>query len=209
MGLLILGEQMDKYKVNIPEGCSGDWRVEHFEVTEDDEKFERLRAIISGRGRFVPAGKYIRLIHKGRLMDVLVMSDTPDEIRDHLEAIHKARGHVLVNGLGLGIVIQAMLNKPEVEKVTVIEISPDVIALVGPHYQTHFGDRLEIIEADAFTWQPPKGVRYDVVWHDIWNDICADNLPEMHKLHRKYGRRAGWQGSWCRWRCEEQRDRGW
>lgn len=101
-----------------------------------------------------------------------------------------------------------MLDKPAVDKVTVIEISPDVITLVGSYLKEHFGARLEIIEADAFTWQPPRGVRYGAVWHDIWDNICSDNLPEMHKLHRKYGRRTDWQGSWCRWRCEDQRTRG-
>lgn len=189
------------YKVDVPEGQSGVWVVERFEVSAQDEKFGQLRAIVTGRGRFVPKGRYTRLMRNG----VLVATDTPDEIRDHRFAIYRAIGQVLINGLGLGITVQAMLNRPEVEKVTVIEISPDVIALVGPHYQERFGDRLEIIEADAFTWKPPKGVRYSVVWHDIWDHICSGNLPEMHKLHRKYGRRADWQGSWCRYECEQQR----
>jgi hypothetical protein len=34
-----------------------------------------------------------------------------------------------------------------------------------------------------------KGKRYDMVWHDIWDDICSDNLEGMAKLHRKYGDR--------------------
>lgn len=32
----------------------------------------------------------------------------------------------------------------------------------------------------------------------IWPEIVTTNLPEMTRLHRKYGRRVGWQGSWCR-----------
>lgn len=189
------------HKVDVPEGQSGDWRVERFEVSAEDETFGRLRAIATSRGRFVPRGRYTRLMRNG----TLVASDTPDEIRDHCFAVYRARGQVLINGLGLGITVQAMLAKAEVDKVTVIEIAPDVIALVGPHYQERFGDRLEIVEADAFTWKPPKGVRYNVVWHDVWDNICIDNLPQMHRLHRKYGRRADWQGSWCRCQCEQQR----
>ena len=115
----------------------------------------------------------------------------------------------MVHGLGLGVAVQAMLNKKKVQKLTVVEISSDVIALVGSYYAALFGNRLEIINADAFTWKPPKDVRYGVVWHDIWDNICSDSLPEMHKLHRKYGRKTDWQGSWCRWRCEQQRDFGW
>ena len=55
---------------------------------------------------------------------------------------------------------------------------------------------LEIIEADAYLYQPPKGIRYSVVWHDIWPDLCEDNLKEMGTLHRRYGKRCDWQGSW-------------
>ena len=195
----------DNHKVDVPEGISGDWQVERFEVTEEQASFARLRASLHAPYReSPPAGYYTRLMRRGWL----VMSDTPAEIRDHRWAISEAKGSVLVNGLGLGVVVQAMLNRPQVEHLTVIEISPDVIALVGPHYQSRYGDRLEIIEADALTWKPPKGVRYDVVWHDIWGDICSDNLPEMHKLHRKYGRRTDWQGSWCRAECEWQRGTG-
>jgi hypothetical protein len=140
---------------------------------------------------------------------VLVMSDTPAEIRDHLSFIRKAAGHVLINGLGLGIVAEACLRKDEVTKVTVVELSEDVIALVGPTLQARWGDRLEIVNVSAFDYKPPKEVRYGTVWHDIWDYICSDNIEGMKKLHRKYGRRADWQGSWCRSECEYQRAGGW
>jgi hypothetical protein len=61
-----------------------------------------------------------------------------------------------------------------------------------------YGDRVEIIQADAFSWKPPKNIRYGMVWHDIWPNICGDNYPEMKTLHRRYGRKADWQGSWCK-----------
>ncbi len=184
---------LDKYKVHVPEGEAGSWKVKCYTVTADNEKLQRIRAIFNG-GRYVPAGTYTQLTRNGSL----VMSDTPDEIRDHWSFICKASGNVLINGLGLGMVLQAILNKSEVDKATVIEISPEVVALVGEHYQEHYGSRLEIIQADALTWQPPKGTRYFAIWHDIWSDICSGNLPEMHKLHRRYGHRCNWQGSWGR-----------
>ena len=59
------------------------------------------------------------------------------------------------------------------------------------------GGRLVIIEADAFTWKWPRGMHYNVVWHDVWDDICADNYPEMMKLLERYHRRCDWQGCWC------------
>ena len=192
-----------RYKVDVPEGVCGDWRVARFTVSKADASFERLRVVVTGNRRFVREGTYTSLKRKG----TLVMSDTHDEIADHLNPIRKAAGHCLVNGLGLGVVIQAMLQKPEVEHVTVIEAAKEVIELVGPHYQGRFGERLTIVNADAYTWQPPKGFRYNVVWHDIWDNLCEDNLPLMHKLHRKYGRRTEWQGSWGREQLESERRR--
>jgi hypothetical protein len=190
-----------KYKVNIPEDSIGDWKIERHTVGGDEAKNGRVYACNpSSMGRFVPEGTYTGLKHKGSLW----MSDTPDEIRDHLSPIHEARrgGHILVNGLGIGMVTAAMLNLKDddgdfiVEKVTVIEISSEVIYLVGRRLKERYGDRLEIIEADSYEYSPPKGIRYTVVWHDIWLNLCTDNLDEMAKLHRKYGRRTDWQGSW-------------
>jgi len=177
-------------KVTVPEGVSGCWAVERFTVTEHGS----MMSYITGRGRGTPQGEYTRLTC-GRCV---VMSDTPDEMRDHWQAVRNARGECLIHGLGLGMVVNACLLKPEVSKVTVIELEPDVIALVADHYRGLFGDRVEIVQADALTWEPPKNTRYNMVWHDIWPDICADNLDEMKRLHRRYGRRSDWQGSWSR-----------
>jgi len=182
--------------VNVPEGRLGDWSVERFEVSEEGAAFWNLRQYVNPqRGlRLISPGTYTRLT-RGK---TLVMSDTPSEVQDHLEAIGRAEGAVLIHGLGLGMVASACLDKPEVDHVTIVENSPDVIGLVGPWLKERYGDRVEIIEADARTWKPPTGARWDMVWHDIWDDLCTDNLPEMHTLHRRFGRRSKWQGSWSR-----------
>lgn len=179
-------------KVQIPEGELGKWKVEHFVADRTD-----WRSLLSGRA--VPVGEKFTALKHGQ---VLVMSDTPAEMRDHYAPYFRAKGSCLINGLGIGMVLHNILKKPEVLDVTVIEKSEEVIGLVGPHYKD---PRLTIIHADAFSFRPPKGKRYQMVWHDIWNYICADNLEEMAKLHRKYGRRADWQGSWCREQCRRGR----
>lgn len=193
----------EKYKVDFPTEKIGDWEIKQFEVTKEQAENERLRSIFNG-GRGVPKGKYTAL----KRNSIIIMSDTPDEIRDHLLVIHRAKGNILINGLGLGMVAQACLEKEEVNHVTIIEKSLEVINLVGKHLINKYGDRVLIIHGDAFEYKPPKNSKYDVVWHDIWDDLCSDNLPEMHKLHRKYGRRCTWQGSWGRSYCENQRRRG-
>jgi len=199
-------------KVDVPIGRSGDWEVSRFRVTKKEADFHNLRESIHGGRRTIKEGVYTKLTCSGKI----IMSDTPAELEDHWAPARRAnddRGffdpripnNILINGLGLGVVAQACLDEPIVSHVTVVEKSSDVIFLVGKHYEKKYGDRLTIVLADALKWKPPKGHRYRVVWHDIWDDICADNIPEMHKLHRKYGRRCYWQGSWCRWMCEQLR----
>lgn len=125
----------------------------------------------------------------------LWMSDTSDEYRDHVVAIMEARGRVLIHGLGLGCYLAAILTKPEVTHVDVVELDPDVIALVGPYYA--HDARVRIHHGDAFTFAWPKGTRWNTVWHDIWADKCTDDLEAHGKLARKFARRCDWQGAWA------------
>ena len=185
----------EKYKVDVPKGQIGDWAIETFKVSDEGAKRHQLAMLFNGTGsRGIYAGTYTKLTHNGGL----VMSDTPAEIRDLLKVIKMAKGQVLLNGLGLGLVLRACLSKDEVDHVTVIEIAPEVIELVESHWRRWFGDKFTVHLADALTWKAPRNTRYDVVWHDIWSDMCSDNLPDMHKLHRRYGHRCDWQGSWGR-----------
>lgn len=197
-------EWITKFKVSVPDGASGEWRVERFTITPQQSSFTRLRALIGdggGRG-YLPPGDYTAL-YRGQ---TLVMSDTPDEIADHVEPIKFAFGRVLINGLGLGMVAKAMLDRPEVVHVTVVELSADVIALVGPSLKAYTdAGRLTIVHADAYAYTPPAGTRFAVVWNDIWDTISSANLEGMTRLHRKYGRRSMWIGSWARKACERMR----
>jgi len=195
--------------VSIPEGSLGPWTVKR-KIVKDD--FARMRLAFSGRSPGEIGDVITMLVHNKR---GVVMSDSRAERRDHIGFVANAKGRVLINGLGLGMCLAAALAKvdadgsPVVTRATVVEVDPDVIALVGAHYQSD--PRVEIVHASAFDYQPPKGASYGAVWHDIWDTICADNLPEMTRLHRKYGRRADWQGSWCCWECDraKRQERKW
>lgn len=185
-----------KINVNVPCGISGEWRVEEFTVSQKDANLFNMRASFHPGAREIVPGKYKRLMRDR----TVVMSNTPAEINDHRWFIDDAHGNILITGLGLGVVLTALLGKPDVKSITVIEISKDVIKLVSPTFKDD--KRVKIIHADALKWKPPKGVKYDFIWHDIWDNICSDNLVEMKKLHRKFGKRTKWQRSWCRALCE-------
>jgi hypothetical protein len=178
-------------RVTVPEGQHGRVTVERFEIKRDDLA-NALAAMKSGRG--TAPGEYTALMINGRLW----MSDTDAEWRDHMPAIRRIQRsetkRVLINGLGLGMVVQAALDCEHVEHIDVVEIDPDVVALVGPHYEA--SGRVTIHQGDAYDMKWPSGVAWDVVWSDIWVDLCTDNLSEMARLKRKYARRSGWHGCW-------------
>ena len=171
-------------------------------MSEKDAQLFNMRVMFSfsGGGRPIGAGVYKRITRN----NMTVMSNTPAEIDDHMDFIEKAKEgeKILINGLGLGVALTEITKSEKITSITVIEKSKDVIKLVAPSFSDD--ERISIIHADAFTWKPPKNIRYSAVWHDIWDSICGDNLPEMTKLHRKYGKRTDWQGSWAKELCKRR-----
>lgn len=187
-----------KIEINVPDGKSGDWEIKT-RVVEAPDVLQKARAAIRHYGRIVPAGIYKILYRNGNV----IMSNTPDEIRDFSYFIYRAKGRVLINGLGLGVVLKALIDKPEVTHITVIEKSEDVLNLVAPTYKDN--PKVDIVYGDAFTFTPPKGIRYDAVWHDIWDEISSDNLKGMAQLHRKYCKTTDFQDSWAKSLCQDMK----
>jgi hypothetical protein len=185
----------DEYKVDVPEGEIGDFRIEKFTVSKIESMASMFRASLASnmsRG-FVPSGTYTRMLQSGRLW----MSDTPDEIHDHLELFEVANGSVLINGLGLGMAARGVLLEEEVQDLTVIEISEEVIQLVQPWLEAKYAKgRLKVIHGDAFEVEVED--RYDVVWHDIWDDIGGKHLDSIDSMEARFEGKCGWQQSWCK-----------
>lgn len=172
-----------------PHGESGDWKISPCVVKPDIALYRLMR---DGRG--TPPGTYTQLTHKTR---GVIMSDTDAEIEDlrHYRSRLRGAGRVLIHGLGLGIAVKMALACESVAHVDVVELEPDVIKLTGPALKDK---RLTIHRGDCFKRVWPPGTKWDVVWHDIWDAICADNLPSMRELSRKFGRRCKWQACWGR-----------
>lgn len=185
----------------IPDGVSGSCEIKRIIVDEAGYRMFSTMEMIAGRRTRMRPGTYCGLYRNGHLW----MSDTPDEGWDHVDVIYEARRlkakRVLINGLGIGMIVNALLHEPTVEHIDVVEIDKDVIDLVEPHLQKlawEKGKTLVVHCDDAYTikWKP--GTKWDVAWHDIWLDAGESNLKEMEKLHRRYGIRVQWQGSWKR-----------
>lgn len=188
-------------QVSLPEGESGEVRLATFTVAPEHRFGEVLSMMKTGRG--VPAGTYTALYRRGGLW----MSDTPDERNDHLPFVHgvyeRGDSRILVGGLGLGMVISALLTVDSVIHIDVIEIDPDVIALVGPtltERATAAGKSLTIVQGDCMDPRAlfPTGTTWDAAWIDIWRDLCTDNLAEMSTISRRLARRCPVREFWGR-----------
>jgi hypothetical protein len=195
----------EQYKVNVPDGVSGDWTVERFTVP-DEPTIAGLRAALDGHG--VPPGDYTRLI-RGGIFPETIMSDTPWEIRTNAPILrameHPECRAVLLMGLGIGMVLQHAIKQPHLTQIDVIEQSPDVIKLVGPTY-THDA-RVSILEADALEFRPDRYAFYDAIWIDIFDGICADNLPQIKKLKARWRKNCVWCAAWSQPELTGRNDR--
>jgi len=168
--------------VAIPEGSLGVWSIEHIHLKKPGPI----------AGSLAYPGDYTVLKKEG--IDI-IMSDTAQEYYEHEPLWMNAKGSVLIGGLGLGMVITPLLADPRVEKITLIENSPEVIDLVWPHYQDLEGVHLVVSDFEA--WESTE--KFNYVWHDTW---IADNELDRHeyreKMTRKYEDRCDDMGFWVR-----------
>lgn len=179
---------------SVPPGRSGDWQVRKVHLPESTRS-----PVADTRPdcfRFRP-GTYTELCQGG----ITFMTDLYDEWwtqRSAIDRVLAVGGDVMVTGLGLGLVVDAMLDPGSpVGEVTVVEQSADVIALVGPWLVARHPGRVQIVHADAYAWVPPAGKRWGTVWHDIWPDpLAAEVDAQMAALERHYAAVADWQGHW-------------
>lgn len=197
----------------IPEGKSGNAEIKHVTVTESDVTMAAIR------GQCLLPGPLCQLL----VGNYLTMSDGPEEYRSNREVVQRAEGHVLVAGLGIGMILVPIVTKRGVYSVTVLEKSADVIKLVEEPLRKHLGQldgpKLKVINADVFTWEWPAGSMWDTIYFDIWADKCTDNLAEISKLKRRYAKRCrrsnpgSWMGAWVetelRRKRRQERESAW
>lgn len=125
------------------------------------------------------------------------MTDAEFECWTNTEFLRKATGDVLIAGLGIGFIVVPLLKQRSVKSITVLEVNPDVIQLVGPEVESK---KVKIIQADARAWKPGKN-SFDVIYFDIWPDVPnEDHQPDISALKRRYKgglRDGGWMAAWC------------
>ena len=154
-----------RYQVNIPDGVSGDYKV----VNEGS------------------ATKLYQLIDSEWLV---IMEDSELEAEQADSFLTAATGDVLVAGLGLGMVVQPLIDNNSVTSVTIVEKFQEVTDLVWSHVPQ--SSKVRLISGDIHTWTPDKD--FDVAWFDSF--ICpidgTDSIgPYLTTLKNKYQASVG------------------
>jgi hypothetical protein len=122
------------------------------------------------------------------------MSLTPNEVLTQRGQIRRAKGKTCIAGLGMGWFARRVLERKQVEHVTIVEKDPHVLAYFGEPLEREFSGRVTLIEGNAYehSWD-----NYDVSLWDIWEkvgDSAWDHrFLELRDRLRKTGRVCeGW-----------------
>ena len=118
------------------------------------------------------------------------MAIKPNETATITFAVNAAHGRVATFGLGMGYYPYLVHLKPDVESITIIERSSDVIELFKTHILPQFDhpEKVRIVQADAFEYAAKQmpAERFDYAFADTWRDV-SDGLPmylRMKKLEQ-------------------------
>ncbi len=196
----------------IPEGKSGELRIEHFEISPSEARFAETKATFNRNylGRMIRPGKFCRLVNDDSYFNKVLMSDTHAERSTNRDVVRAAHGDVLIAGLGLGMIICPIAQKEEVNSITVVEISQDVINLVESHIQKYLkddADKITVICEDIFEYKPTQ--KFDTIYFDIWGSFSGDEYEDTKKLIHKFSRSLIRDGDhfmdcWMRWLIKEK-----
>ena len=173
--------------------ADGNWeiRLEEYKpyraVICDDMQIREDFSEIPPLGFFTESFRFPAILERGNEW----MTLTPVDLDTCEEAIEAAHGRVVTFGLGLGYYAYMASQKDEVESVTVVELSSDVIRLFKTHIlpQMPHKEKIKIINKDAFEYAryDMPGECFDVAFVDTWRD-ASDGAPmyERMKALEKY-----------------------
>ncbi len=161
--------------IKIPDDVRGKWSLKT-EFLAPCEPFvcRDCKVLPDGRmlpqlGFFTKEYPFPAVLENGREW----MTLQPNEMVTTWPAIAQAHGRVLTFGMGLGYFTYHATQKPDVESVTVVDISADVLELFRTHILPQFPhkEKIHLVQKDAFAFaEENMGGNFDFVFADIWHD---------------------------------------
>lgn len=175
----------------IPEGQIGEFRITHRTKTWPEVTMETMKSPADWTMRFARTGTYCILWTH----DKTIMSDTDFERVTNRDILRDAQGHVLVGGLGIGMLPYHLCKKKSIKSVIVLELRQEVIELVAPHIKHR---KLNVVQGDVM--HPPLLPRqqFDYVYLDIWPQVGVewDELKPLLDSYKGFLKKGGTVDAW-------------
>ena len=179
---------------NYPRCSIGDWEISTREQTEGVYKMQDI-----GEFYYVPGSIYVTVLKEG---NKVWFTDEPRQMYALADiGLFRAFGHVVVGGLGLGLIHSFLHYNPLVTYVTTIEIAPELETLVWPHvrhwdYKLIVGDFYKElpkmaeqgIHVDTIILDFIFGYQDDRTWAELnkQREFCSRYYPNAQFLEHGY-----------------------
>lgn len=137
-----------------------------------------------------------------------IMSNSEIEKKNNAKIIEEARGEVLVAGLGIGLILLPMMNKPEVKSIEVVELQQEIIDLITS--MVPFNEKVKIIKGSIVDFMPSH--KYDCIYIDTLytNMLLESEIKDRSKngifiedpkiadiFRKKFLKRGGYCAAWA------------
>lgn len=150
------------------------------------------------------------LINRAAPDPVTWMSIMPMELESQAHHLTAANGHVLIGGLGMGVLAWNVAQKRSVTRVTVIERDQSIIDLVtqmAQRFSWSNWSKVDFVKQSMLHYA--STMEYDVALIDIWPSVGDSDLrPDMQSIARNVKAReyAAWglELDFMTWMMEEQ-----
>ncbi|KKN81502.1 hypothetical protein LCGC14_0317610 [marine sediment metagenome] len=112
------------------------------------------------------------------------MSLSPNEIMTLRPGIRKAKGNVVIAGLGMGWMARKVCEKKSVKSVTIVEINPYIAAYFGEILKKDFPE-VKIVISNAWDYLKGRSKKFDSHLFDIWKGYGheCEKFKEFQKKH--------------------------
>jgi len=121
------------------------------------------------------------------------MSLTPMEVITQRAGVRKAKGRVLMGGLGMGWLARKVCEKKTVKSLVVHEKDKDVANFFGEQLVRDFGRKINIFVKDVYAGMNGNTRKFDTVLMDIWSDFHgAEYDHKFTELVKTHPRVWGW-----------------
>lgn len=157
-------------------------------------RWRKTKLPVDRRGRDItwnaPVNIPVLLTGNGHDDTGVWMSLSPSEVVTQRAGVKRARGRVLMGGLGMGWLARRVLEREQVNHVTIYDTNEDVLDFFGKPLKEEFNGKVTLKLGDVYDATPKK---YDRILLDIWKGYGdAEFDQRLRELRTKVPSKALW-----------------